>query len=217
MPSASPGRWEDLVELALDEIRAFGAGQYQVARRLRALLDALRADLPEHRRPALEAQSVAAGRRGRALIQPDPACRRTRPRSPRHRHVAPRAGQWTLSRDDEGGGDFFRLEAELATLAFDRVDASRPLGLMELDGLVATVVAASFQENRCPRQKPAFRFVSRWVRGSGRAALRGDAHDSLAEATARPLTASCDDGQGTSAADRSWHVRRRYREFTRRG
>ncbi len=43
--------WEDLVELALDEIRAFGAGQYQVARRLRALLDALRADLPEHRRP----------------------------------------------------------------------------------------------------------------------------------------------------------------------
>jgi uncharacterized membrane protein len=50
--------WEDLVELALDEIRAFGAGQYQVARRLRALLDALRADLPEHRRPALEAQSA---------------------------------------------------------------------------------------------------------------------------------------------------------------
>jgi uncharacterized membrane protein len=50
--------WEDLVELALDEIRAFGAGQYQVARRLRALLDALRADLSEHRRPALEAQSA---------------------------------------------------------------------------------------------------------------------------------------------------------------
>lgn len=50
--------WEDLVELTLDEIRAFGAGQYQVARRLRALLDALIADLPEHRRPALEAQSA---------------------------------------------------------------------------------------------------------------------------------------------------------------
>ena len=49
--------WEDLVELALDEIRAFGAGQYQVARRLRALLDALIADLPEHRR-RLEAQSA---------------------------------------------------------------------------------------------------------------------------------------------------------------
>lgn len=50
--------WADLVELALDEIRAFGAGQYQVARRLRALLDALIADLPEHRRPALQAQSA---------------------------------------------------------------------------------------------------------------------------------------------------------------
>ena len=50
--------WEDLVELALDEIRAFGAGQYQVARRLRALLDALIIDLPEHRRAALAAQSA---------------------------------------------------------------------------------------------------------------------------------------------------------------
>jgi uncharacterized membrane protein len=45
--------WEDLVELALDEIRAFGAGQYQVVRRLRALLDALIADVPERRHPAL--------------------------------------------------------------------------------------------------------------------------------------------------------------------
>jgi uncharacterized membrane protein len=45
--------WEDLVELALDEIRAFGAGQYQVVRRLRALLDALIADVPERRQPAL--------------------------------------------------------------------------------------------------------------------------------------------------------------------
>jgi len=48
--------WEDLVGLALDEIRAFGAGQYQVARRLRALLDDLVADLPEARRPALVEQ-----------------------------------------------------------------------------------------------------------------------------------------------------------------
>lgn len=49
--------WDDLVELALDEIRAFGSGQYQVARRLRALFDALIADVPEHHRPALVAQS----------------------------------------------------------------------------------------------------------------------------------------------------------------
>ena len=50
--------WDDLVELALDEIRAFGAGQYQVARRLRALLDALIADVPEKRRPPLLEQGT---------------------------------------------------------------------------------------------------------------------------------------------------------------
>jgi uncharacterized membrane protein len=48
--------WDDLVELGLDEVRAFGAGQYQIARRVRALLDALVADLPERRHPALLAQ-----------------------------------------------------------------------------------------------------------------------------------------------------------------
>lgn len=48
--------WEDLVQLALDEIRAFGAGQYQVARRLRALLDDLTAGLPENRWPPLAEQ-----------------------------------------------------------------------------------------------------------------------------------------------------------------
>jgi uncharacterized membrane protein len=53
--------WEDLVQLALDEIRAFGAGQYQVARRLRALLDALLADLPEKRRPPLVEQLALLG------------------------------------------------------------------------------------------------------------------------------------------------------------
>ena len=50
--------WDDLVELGLDEIRAFGASQYQIARRLRALLDALLADLPDERHPALVAQRV---------------------------------------------------------------------------------------------------------------------------------------------------------------
>ncbi|HEX2323434.1 MAG TPA: DUF2254 family protein [Streptosporangiaceae bacterium] len=48
--------WDDLVELGLDEIRAFGAGQHQVARRLRALLDTLLIELPEKRRPPLVAQ-----------------------------------------------------------------------------------------------------------------------------------------------------------------
>ena len=48
--------WDDLVALALDEIRAFGAGQYQIARRMRALLDALEATVPEPRLPALARQ-----------------------------------------------------------------------------------------------------------------------------------------------------------------
>jgi uncharacterized membrane protein len=48
--------WNDLVTLALDEIRAFGAGQYQISRRLRALIVDLIADLPEARRPALHRQ-----------------------------------------------------------------------------------------------------------------------------------------------------------------
>lgn len=73
--------WDDLVELALDEIRQFGAGQYQIARRLRAMLDALLTDLPERRRPALQRQldllddAVAAAypssQRADALV-PDP-------------------------------------------------------------------------------------------------------------------------------------------------
>jgi uncharacterized membrane protein len=48
--------WEDLVELALDEIRQFGANQYQIARRVRALLDSLLEDLPESRQQALHRQ-----------------------------------------------------------------------------------------------------------------------------------------------------------------
>jgi uncharacterized membrane protein len=48
--------WADLVSLALDEIRCFGAGQYQVARRMRSLLDDLLEQLPEDRHAALEVQ-----------------------------------------------------------------------------------------------------------------------------------------------------------------
>ena len=48
--------WEDLVALSLDEIRAFGAGQYQIARRVRALLEDLIDELPEPRTPVLLAQ-----------------------------------------------------------------------------------------------------------------------------------------------------------------
>jgi uncharacterized membrane protein len=45
--------WDDIVELSCREIRLYGAENYQVARRLRAMLENLALTLPEHRRPAL--------------------------------------------------------------------------------------------------------------------------------------------------------------------
>lgn len=48
--------WDDYVSLALDEIRLYGAGAPQVARRLRALLDDVARVASAERRPALEAQ-----------------------------------------------------------------------------------------------------------------------------------------------------------------
>jgi uncharacterized membrane protein len=48
--------WEDFVHVSCCEIRANGAGQIQVARRLRAMLDNLAVSLPPHRRPALNEQ-----------------------------------------------------------------------------------------------------------------------------------------------------------------
>jgi uncharacterized membrane protein len=73
----TPG-WEDLVKLALSEVRAFGANQYQVARRMRALLLVLIDDVPERRRDCLREQlallddavslAIAEGQRADALI-----------------------------------------------------------------------------------------------------------------------------------------------------
>jgi uncharacterized membrane protein len=48
--------WEDYVHVACSEIRACGADNLQIARRMRAMLENLRSTLPEHRRPALEVQ-----------------------------------------------------------------------------------------------------------------------------------------------------------------
>jgi uncharacterized membrane protein len=45
--------WEDFVHVACHEIRACGAGQVQIARRMRAMLDNLIASLPAHRHEAL--------------------------------------------------------------------------------------------------------------------------------------------------------------------
>ena len=46
-------KWDDFVELAVSEIRLYGAGNFQVSRRLRAMIENLLESLPENRRPAL--------------------------------------------------------------------------------------------------------------------------------------------------------------------
>nr|WSX49321.1 DUF2254 domain-containing protein [Streptomyces sp. NBC_00974] len=52
-----PGRgWEDYVQLAVTEIREYGATSFQVCRRLRALLEDLLENLPAERLPAVRAQ-----------------------------------------------------------------------------------------------------------------------------------------------------------------
>ena len=45
--------WDDFVQLAFREIRLYGAENFQIARRLRAMVDNLVKTLPESRRPAL--------------------------------------------------------------------------------------------------------------------------------------------------------------------
>jgi uncharacterized membrane protein len=45
--------WEDFVDLAFSEIRLYGAENFQVSRRLRAMIDNLLQSLPERRLPAL--------------------------------------------------------------------------------------------------------------------------------------------------------------------
>ncbi len=45
--------WDDFVQLACSEIRLYGAGNFQIARRLRAMIEDLIANLPERRRPPL--------------------------------------------------------------------------------------------------------------------------------------------------------------------
>ena len=45
--------WDDFVQLACREIRLYGAENFQIARRLRAMIDNLVKTLPDSRRPAL--------------------------------------------------------------------------------------------------------------------------------------------------------------------
>src|SRR6478672_5689072 len=48
--------WQDYVDLAFSEIRRCGAGNFQVARRLRAMIENLMSTLPKHRGAALQEQ-----------------------------------------------------------------------------------------------------------------------------------------------------------------
>ena len=48
--------WEDFVYVSCTEIRAYGAGNVQIARRLRAMLENLMATLPARRHAALDAE-----------------------------------------------------------------------------------------------------------------------------------------------------------------
>jgi uncharacterized membrane protein len=54
--------WEDYVNLAVSEVRLYGASTMQVARRLRAMLEHLLTVVPPHRQPPLEAQLVLLNR-----------------------------------------------------------------------------------------------------------------------------------------------------------
>lgn len=61
--------WEDFVNLAFSEIRRYGANNFQVARRLRAMIENLIRSLPEHRHAALEQQRTLLDREIEALYR----------------------------------------------------------------------------------------------------------------------------------------------------
>jgi len=54
--------WEDYVHIACSEIRACGASNVQIARRLRAMLENLVRSLPAQRHPALQQELVLLDR-----------------------------------------------------------------------------------------------------------------------------------------------------------
>ncbi len=67
----APG-WDELLTLALTEIRHYGASTHQVARRMRALLDGLAAVVPEQRAGAVREQLALLDAAVRSAF-PDPA------------------------------------------------------------------------------------------------------------------------------------------------
>jgi len=59
--------WNDFVHLAFSEIRRYGAGSFQVARRLRAMIETLLQVLPEDRQTAVREQQALLDRAVREL------------------------------------------------------------------------------------------------------------------------------------------------------
>ena len=59
--------WEDFIELSFSEIRLYGAGNFQIARRLHAMIEALTQTLPDYRRPALRLQLDLLDRTAQAI------------------------------------------------------------------------------------------------------------------------------------------------------
>jgi uncharacterized membrane protein len=70
--------WKDFVQLSFSEIRQYGAGNPQVARRMRAMIEAVLQDLPESRIPALRQELELLDRAVERLypFQEDLACAR---------------------------------------------------------------------------------------------------------------------------------------------
>ena len=61
--------WDDFVQLAVSEIRLYGAGNFQIARRLRAMMENLEESLSETRRPALRRELELLDRTTQRLYQ----------------------------------------------------------------------------------------------------------------------------------------------------
>jgi uncharacterized membrane protein len=60
--------WDDFVHLAFSEIRAYGANNLQIVRRLRAMIENLKATLPSHRQNELQQELSLLDREAKRLF-----------------------------------------------------------------------------------------------------------------------------------------------------
>jgi uncharacterized membrane protein len=61
--------WDDFVHLAFSEIRAYGANNLQIVRRLRAMIENLKETLPSHRQDELQLQASLLDREAKRLFR----------------------------------------------------------------------------------------------------------------------------------------------------